>query len=187
MKYIKLLLLALGILLLSLQCCGCAPEPTEPSAPTAQPSTVAIDWKMYGIWIGEDGRRENTFEFHIVGKSTVYPDDPESDRLELSIQWPEDYRFNTPNADEHTLGSTIKKENSYFMTGMLLADDLRTDQIVHGSFALAPEKGYFLIYWDAPDGSYEIPGYLIASTNPFSAREDIENFFSPMMTDERFQ
>ena len=38
---------------------------------------------------------ENTFEFHMVGKSAVYPDDPQSGRLELSIQWPEDFRFNT--------------------------------------------------------------------------------------------
>jgi hypothetical protein len=175
MKYLKLLLLIVGIFLLSLHCCGCAPE------------KVDIDWTMYGMWIGEDGQVENTFEFHMVGKSAVYPDDPQSGRLELSIQWPEDFRFNTEQANEHTLGFTIEREDSYFLTGMLLSDDLHTSQIVPGSFALAPEKGYFLMYWEVPDGSYEIPGYLIASTDPNTSREEIEEFFAPTMTDERFQ
>ena len=175
MRYPKLLLLVLGIAVMSLLCCGCSPE------------KVDIDWTMHGMWIGEDGQVENTFEFHMVGKSAVYPDDPQSGRLELSIQWPEDFRFNTEQANEHTLGFTIEREDSYFLTGMLLSDDLHTSQIVPGSFALAPEKGYFLMYWEVPDGSYEIPGYLIASTDPNTSREEIEEFFAPMMTDERFQ
>lgn len=154
---------------------GCAPE------------KVDIDWTMHGMWIREDGQVENTFEFHMVGKSVVYPNDPESDLLKLYIQWPEGYRFNTEQANEHTLGFTIEREDSYFLTGMLLSDDLHASQIVPGSFALAPEKGYFLMYWEVPDGSYEIPGYMIASTDPNTSREDIEAFFAPMMTNERFQ
>ena len=175
MKYLRLLLLIVGIFILSLHCCGCASE------------RVDIDWTMHGMWIGEDGQVEDTFEFRMVGKSVADPNDSKSGRLKLSIHWPEDFRFRTEEASEHTLGFTMKREDSYFLTGMLLSDDLHTSQIVPGSFGLAPEKGFFLMYWEVPDGSYEIPGYLIASNDPNTTREDIEAFFAPMMTDERFQ
>lgn len=175
MKYLRLLLLIVGILILSLHCGGCGSE------------RVDIDWTMHGVWIGEDGQVQDTFEFRMVGKSVADPNDSKSGRLKLSIHWPEDFRFRTEEASEHTLGFTMKRENSYFLTGMLLSDDLHTSQIVPGSFGLAPEKGYFLMYWEVTGGSYEIPGYLIASTDPNTTREDIEAFFAPMMTDERFQ
>ena len=149
-------------------------------------TTWNLDWTMYGMWVGEDGRVTEKFEFILTGMVVYHPNLPNHSLADIEIRWSEGYRFYSP-LEMIGVGVNEKYPGGLCIDGSIAADDRNTQKIIIGDYGLAPEQGYFLMYWEVPDGSYEIPGYLIASTDPNTSREEIEDFFAPMMTNERFQ
>lgn len=151
---------------------GCTQNPKE--------KKWDIDWKMYGMWIGEDGEVEEQIEFSISGKAVYFPDDEGAAQLEMAIEWPDSFRFASGDSQTYQPTALVKNESELFFIDFLLSDDAQTKRIIPADFGLAPDREYFLIYWE------DVPGYLIAATDANVGRVEIEAYFSDMMTDERF-
>ena len=149
-------------------------------------TTWNLDWTLYGMWIGEDGQVTENIEFTLTGVIVYHPNLLNHTLADIEIRWPEGYRFYSPR---EMIGVWVNEKHpeGLYIDGGIAADDLKTNKIVIGDYGLAPELGLFWLRWEVTDSSYEIPGYLIAPTDPNTTREDIEAFFAPMMTDERFQ
>ena len=149
-------------------------------------TTWNLDWRMYGMWIGEDGQVTENIEFTLTGMIVYHPNLSNHSLADIEICCPEEYRFYSPL---QMIGVWVnaKHPEGLYIDGGIAADDLKTNKIVIGDYGLAPELGLFWLHWEVMGGSYEIPGYLIASTNPDTAREDIEAFFADMMASEGFQ
>ena len=150
------------------------------------PTVWDFDWQMYGMWIGEDSQVEETIEFTLTGMAAHHPELLNHSLTDIEIRWPEGYRFYSPGT---RLGMRVLTQypEGLCIDEAIAADDLQSKQIVLGYFALAPEQGFFWLYWEKSVTHERLPGYLIASTDPNTSREDIEAFFAEMMADKGFQ
>lgn len=150
------------------------------------PTVWDFDWQMYGMWIGEDGQVEENIEFILTGMAAHHPELPNHSLTDIEIRWPEGYRFYSPGT---RLGARVLTQypEGLYIDGGIDADDRQGKEIVLGYFGLAPEQGFFWLYWEKSMTHERLPGYLIASTDPNTSREDIEAFFAEMMADEGFQ
>ena len=150
------------------------------------PTVWDLDWQMYGMWIGEDGQVEENIEFTLTGMAAHHPELPNHSLTDIEIRWPEGYRFYSPGT---RLGARVLTQypEGLYIDGGIDADDRQGKGIVLGYFGLAPEQGFFWLYWEKSMTHERLPGYLIASTDPNTSREEIEEFFSRIMASKGFQ
>ena len=154
-------------------------------------TTWDLDWTLYGMWIGEDGQVTENIEFTLNGLVVHHPNLVNHSLADIEIRWPEGYPFYSP-LQMSGIRVNAKHSEGLYIDGSIAADDLNNKKIVIGHYGLAPEQGFFWVCWRVMGQSneipgYDIPGYMIASTDPNTSREEIEAFFAPMMTNERFQ
>ena len=149
-------------------------------------TTWDLDWTLYGMWIGGDGQVTENIEFTLTGLVVYHPNLLNHSLADIEIRWPDGYRFYSPLQMNGVRVNEQYPEGLY-IDGGIAADDRNTQKIVIGDYGLAPELGLFWLHWEGTDYSYEIPGYLIASTDPNTPRGDIEAFFAHMMASEGFQ
>ena len=123
----------------------------------------SINWVLHGSYVYAENTYENRFEITMHGDLPTELESLETQTIELSIKWPDTFRYNNPSPQTYTIQAlnTRDDENGIIFMCSGTCYDPEKNRPTPIRFYIHPTKEFVVFQWDTDSGY----SYVAASTD----------------------